>query len=153
MGTICFKNDHFAAITVYGDYVQGNLTICHVYYVEGLGHNLFSGDDLLTSSRDSNLYTISISEMAASSPVCLMYRATSTKSWLWHRRLSHLNFGTINQLTSKDLVDGFRNLSITKITYVQPVNNAKARKLHFHQNWFQAQSPNSNYFIWIFVGQ
>ncbi|GJV13249.1 retrovirus-related pol polyprotein from transposon TNT 1-94 [Tanacetum coccineum] len=30
--------------------------------------------------------------MEASSPVCLMSRATSTKSWLWHRRLSHLNF-------------------------------------------------------------
>ncbi|GJU12884.1 hypothetical protein Tco_1135280 [Tanacetum coccineum] len=37
-----FGNDHFAAIIGYGDYVQGNLTICHVYYVEGLGHNLFS---------------------------------------------------------------------------------------------------------------
>ncbi|GJR68368.1 retrovirus-related pol polyprotein from transposon TNT 1-94 [Tanacetum coccineum] len=129
MGTVRFGNDHFAAITGYGDYVQGNLMICHVYYVEGLEHNLFSvgqfcdgdlevtfrsntcyvrnleGDDLLTSSHDSNLYTISISKMAASSPVCLMSRATSTKSWLWHRRLSHLNFGTINQLTSKDLVD------------------------------------------------
>ncbi|GJX83574.1 hypothetical protein Tco_0333055 [Tanacetum coccineum] len=42
MGTVHFRNDHFAAITSYGDYVQGNLTICHVYYVEGLGHNLFS---------------------------------------------------------------------------------------------------------------
>ncbi|GJZ60928.1 retrovirus-related pol polyprotein from transposon TNT 1-94 [Tanacetum coccineum] len=41
MGTICFRNDHFTAITGYGDYVQGNITICHVYYVEGLGHNLF----------------------------------------------------------------------------------------------------------------
>ncbi|GJY55020.1 retrovirus-related pol polyprotein from transposon TNT 1-94, partial [Tanacetum coccineum] len=75
----------------YGDYVQGNLTICHVYYIEGLGHNLFSvgkfydrdievafrsntcyvqnleGDDLLTGSRDTNLYNISIFEMAASS--------------------------------------------------------------------------------------
>ncbi|GJU08017.1 integrase, catalytic region, zinc finger, CCHC-type containing protein [Tanacetum coccineum] len=106
MGTVRFGNDHFAAITGYSDYVQGNLTICHVYYIEGLGHNLFSvgqfcdgdlevafhskmcyvwnleGDDLLTGSRDSNLYTISISEMAASSPVCLMSNATSTKSWL-----------------------------------------------------------------------
>ncbi|GJW15656.1 retrovirus-related pol polyprotein from transposon TNT 1-94 [Tanacetum coccineum] len=69
--TVCFGNNHFAAITGYGDYVQGNLTICH-------------GDDLLTGSRDSNLYTISIFEMAASSPVCLMSRATSNKSWLWH---------------------------------------------------------------------
>ncbi|GKA82918.1 retrovirus-related pol polyprotein from transposon TNT 1-94 [Tanacetum coccineum] len=30
------------SITGYGDYIQGNITICHVYYVEGLGHNLFS---------------------------------------------------------------------------------------------------------------
>ncbi|GKA51883.1 integrase, catalytic region, zinc finger, CCHC-type containing protein [Tanacetum coccineum] len=120
-GSVLFSNDHFAAITGYGDYVQGNLTICHVYYVEGLGHNLFlvgqfcdgdlevafrsntcyvqnlEGDDLLTGSRDSNLYTISIFEMAASSPVCLMSRATSTKSWLWHRRLSHLNFGPLTK--------------------------------------------------------
>ncbi|GKA24668.1 hypothetical protein Tco_0710701 [Tanacetum coccineum] len=41
MGTIRFGNDHFTAITGYGDNVQGNLTICHAYYVEGLGHNLF----------------------------------------------------------------------------------------------------------------
>ncbi|GJZ38272.1 hypothetical protein Tco_0584463 [Tanacetum coccineum] len=41
IGTVRFGNDHFAAITGYGDYVQGNLTICHVYYVEGIGHNLF----------------------------------------------------------------------------------------------------------------
>nr|GEV83178.1 putative reverse transcriptase domain-containing protein [Tanacetum cinerariifolium] len=49
-GTIRFGNDH-AAITGYGDYVQGNITICHVYYVEGLGHNLFS----VRQFRDSDL--------------------------------------------------------------------------------------------------
>ncbi|GJX25135.1 hypothetical protein Tco_0231431 [Tanacetum coccineum] len=83
MGTVRFGNDLFAAITRYGDYVQGNITICHVYYVEGLGHNLFSvgqfcdgdlevafrsktcyvrnleGDDLLTRERESN-YTLSL---------------------------------------------------------------------------------------------
>ncbi|GJW16032.1 integrase, catalytic region, zinc finger, CCHC-type containing protein [Tanacetum coccineum] len=74
MGTVRFGNDNFAAITGYGDYIHGNITICHVYYVE-------EGDDLLTGGRDSNLYTISISDMAASSPICLMSKATSTKSW------------------------------------------------------------------------
>ncbi|GKA03719.1 integrase, catalytic region, zinc finger, CCHC-type containing protein [Tanacetum coccineum] len=93
MGTVRFGNDNFAAITGYGDYVQGNLTICHMYYVEGLRHNLFSvgefcdgdlevafrsntcfvrnleGEDLLTGSHESNLYTISIYEMVASSPI------------------------------------------------------------------------------------
>ncbi|GJZ02455.1 hypothetical protein Tco_0520416 [Tanacetum coccineum] len=107
MGTVRFRNDHFAAITGYGDYVQGNLMICHIYYVEGLGHNLFSvgqfcagdlevafllnmcydqnleGDDLLTGSRDSNLYTISISEMAASSRSCLMSRVATIKEFLF----------------------------------------------------------------------
>nr|GEW41960.1 retrovirus-related Pol polyprotein from transposon TNT 1-94 [Tanacetum cinerariifolium] len=42
IGTVRFGNDHFAAITDCGDYVQGNNTICHVYCIEGLGHNLFS---------------------------------------------------------------------------------------------------------------
>ncbi|GJS16629.1 retrovirus-related pol polyprotein from transposon TNT 1-94 [Tanacetum coccineum] len=60
MGTVRFGNDNFAAITGYGDYIHGNITICHVYYVEG--------DDLLTGGHDLNLYTISISDMAASSP-------------------------------------------------------------------------------------
>ncbi|GJT80885.1 ribonuclease H-like domain-containing protein [Tanacetum coccineum] len=152
MGTVRFGNDHFAAITGYGDYVQGNLTICHVYYVEGLGHNLFSvgqfcdgdlevafrsntcyvrnlkGDDMLTGSRDSNLYTISIFEMAASSLVCLMSRATSTKSWLWHRQLSHLNFGTINQLTSNDLVDGLPKYKYNKDHLCSACEQGKSKK-------------------------
>ncbi|GJY75767.1 retrovirus-related pol polyprotein from transposon TNT 1-94 [Tanacetum coccineum] len=68
--------DHFAAIKGYGDY------ICHVYYVEGLGHNHFNVRQFCDGARDSNLYTISISDMEASSPVFLMSKATSTKSWL-----------------------------------------------------------------------
>nr|GEY33425.1 retrovirus-related Pol polyprotein from transposon TNT 1-94 [Tanacetum cinerariifolium] len=68
LNVVRFGNDHFTAIIGYGGYVQGNITICHVYYVEGLGHNLFLGDDLLTESCDSNPYTISIFEMTTSSP-------------------------------------------------------------------------------------
>nr|GEZ52084.1 retrovirus-related Pol polyprotein from transposon TNT 1-94 [Tanacetum cinerariifolium] len=63
------------------------------------------GDDLPTGGHESKLYTISISDMAASSPVCLMSKATSTKSWLWHRRLSHLDFGEKQEsLSSPKLV-------------------------------------------------
>ncbi|GJX46191.1 hypothetical protein Tco_0271381 [Tanacetum coccineum] len=81
-------------------------------HMTGLGHNLFSvgqfcdadlevafrsntcyvqnleRDDLLTGAREFNLYTISISDMVASSPVYLLSKATSTKSWLWHRKLT-----------------------------------------------------------------
>nr|GEZ82312.1 retrovirus-related Pol polyprotein from transposon TNT 1-94 [Tanacetum cinerariifolium] len=62
------------------------------------------GVDLLKGDRSTNLYTINLHEMASASPICLMARASSTKSWLWHQRLSHLNFDTINDLARNDLV-------------------------------------------------
>ncbi|GJZ64038.1 retrovirus-related pol polyprotein from transposon TNT 1-94, partial [Tanacetum coccineum] len=128
LGTIQFRNDNVAKILGYGDYQIGNVTILSVYYVEGLGHNLFSvgqfcdsnlevafrqhtcfirnleGVDLLTGSQGNNLYTLSLGDMMASSPICLLSKASKTKSWLWHRRLSHLNFGAINHLARHGLV-------------------------------------------------
>ncbi|GJW36164.1 retrovirus-related pol polyprotein from transposon TNT 1-94 [Tanacetum coccineum] len=93
LGTIKFRNDHVAKILGYGDYVIGNVMISRVFYMEGLGHNLFSvgqfcdltltycfrqhtcfirnleGVDLLTGSRGNNLYTLSLRDMIAFSPI------------------------------------------------------------------------------------
>ncbi|GJY83601.1 retrovirus-related pol polyprotein from transposon TNT 1-94 [Tanacetum coccineum] len=66
--------------------------------------------------------------MAASSLVCLMSRATSTKSWLWHRQLSHLNFGNINQLTSHDLVDGLPKFKYYKNHLCSACEQGKSKK-------------------------
>ncbi|GJS61284.1 retrovirus-related pol polyprotein from transposon TNT 1-94 [Tanacetum coccineum] len=130
--------DQVAKIMGFGDYQIGNVTISRVYYVEGLGHNLFSvgqfcdsnlevafrqhtcfirnleGVDLLTGSRGDNLYTLSLGNMMASSPICLLSKASKTKSWLWHRRLSHLNFGSINHLARHGLVRGLPKLKFEK---------------------------------------
>nr|GFA28424.1 retrovirus-related Pol polyprotein from transposon TNT 1-94 [Tanacetum cinerariifolium] len=130
MGTVRFGNDHVAAILGLGDLQWGNILISRVYFVKGLGHNLFSigqfcdsdlevafrrnacfvrnleGVDLLKGDRSTNLYTINLHEMASALPICLMARASSTKSWLWHQRLSHLNFNTINGLARHDHVAG-----------------------------------------------
>ncbi|GJU13767.1 retrovirus-related pol polyprotein from transposon TNT 1-94 [Tanacetum coccineum] len=139
--TVRFWNDHFGAIMGYGDYENGNSVISRVYYVEGLGHNLFSvrqfcdsdmevafrkhscyvrdtdGVELIKGSRSSNLYTILVEDMMKSSPICLLSKASKNKSWLWHRRLNHLNFGTINDLARKDLVrEKGDNESTTKET-------------------------------------
>nr|GEW48297.1 hypothetical protein [Tanacetum cinerariifolium] len=100
LGTFCFGNDHVAAILGFGDLQWGNILITRVYFVEGLRHNLFSGN------HTTNLYTINLHEMASNSPICLMAHATSTKSCLWHQRLSHPNFDTINDLSKNDLVTG-----------------------------------------------
>nr|GEU40243.1 retrovirus-related Pol polyprotein from transposon TNT 1-94 [Tanacetum cinerariifolium] len=138
LGMVKFKNDHVAKIMGYGDYKIGNVTILRVYFVEGLGHNLFSvgqfcdsdlevtfcqhtcfihnldGVDLLTGSRENNLYTLPLQDMMASSLICLLSKAFKTKSWLWHRRLSHLNFSAINQLARHGLVRGLPKLKFEK---------------------------------------
>nr|GFB11004.1 hypothetical protein [Tanacetum cinerariifolium] len=72
------------------------------------------GVDLLTGSRGNNRYTLSIQDMMASSPICLLSKASKTKSWLWHRRLSHLNFGAINHLARQGLVRGLPKLKFEK---------------------------------------
>nr|GEU99540.1 hypothetical protein [Tanacetum cinerariifolium] len=64
------------------------------------------GVDLLKGNRSTNLYTINLYEMASASQISLMARTSSTKSWLWHQRLSHLNCDTINDLAKNDLVSG-----------------------------------------------
>ncbi|GJX09690.1 retrovirus-related pol polyprotein from transposon TNT 1-94 [Tanacetum coccineum] len=113
---------------------------------------MFKAISRYVTSHESNLYTISISEMTTSSPVCLMSRATSTKSWLWHRRLSHLNFGTVNQLTSKDLVDGLLKFKYNKYHVLsaceQEFKNEKLRsfyaKLGIVHHTSIAQTPQQN---------
>ncbi|GJY36009.1 retrovirus-related pol polyprotein from transposon TNT 1-94 [Tanacetum coccineum] len=67
--------------------------------------------------------------MAASSPVCLMSKATSTKAWLWHHRLSHLNFGTINDLTRLNLVNGLPKLKYGKDHLCSACKRGKSKKV------------------------
>nr|GEU57931.1 retrovirus-related Pol polyprotein from transposon TNT 1-94 [Tanacetum cinerariifolium] len=136
--TVRFGNDHFDAIIGYGDYVIGDNVIYRVYYVDGLGYNLFfvgqlcdydlevafrkhlcyvcdtDSVELIKGSRGSNLYTISVEDMMKSFPICLLSKASKTKSWLWHRHLNHLNFSTINDLARKDLVRGLPRLKFEK---------------------------------------
>ncbi|GJW63573.1 reverse transcriptase domain-containing protein [Tanacetum coccineum] len=98
-------NNHVGAIMGYGDYMIGDSVVSRAYYVEGLGHNLFSigqfcysdlevafrkhscfvhnmdGVDLLKGWRNTNLYTISVNEMLRSSPICLLSKASKNKSF------------------------------------------------------------------------
>nr|GFA72643.1 integrase, catalytic region, zinc finger, CCHC-type, peptidase aspartic, catalytic [Tanacetum cinerariifolium] len=85
------------------------------------------GVDLLTGSLGNNLYTLSLQDMMASSPICLLSKASKTKSWLWHRRLSHLNFGAINHLARQGLVRGLPKLKFEKDHFVQHNGVVKRR--------------------------
>nr|GEY91430.1 retrovirus-related Pol polyprotein from transposon TNT 1-94 [Tanacetum cinerariifolium] len=54
LGMVKFGNDHVAKIMGYGDYQIRNVTISRVYFVEGLGHNLFSVRQLYDSDLKQN---------------------------------------------------------------------------------------------------
>nr|GFA31042.1 ribonuclease H-like domain-containing protein [Tanacetum cinerariifolium] len=41
-------------------------------------------------------------------------KASSSQSWLWHQRLSHLNFATINNLVKNNLVQGLLKMKFKK---------------------------------------
>ncbi|GKD19835.1 retrovirus-related pol polyprotein from transposon TNT 1-94, partial [Tanacetum coccineum] len=90
------------------------------------------GVELIKGSRGSNLYTISIEDMMKSSPICLLSKASKNKSWLWHRRLNHLNFGTINDLARKDLVRGLPRLKFEKDHLCSACQLGKSKK-HTHK--------------------
>ncbi|GJS44568.1 retrovirus-related pol polyprotein from transposon TNT 1-94 [Tanacetum coccineum] len=151
-----FGNDQIAPILGYGDLVQGTITIKWVYYVKGLNHNLFSvgqfcdadlevafwkstcyicdlkGNDLLTGSRGTDLYSITLQDFTTPNPICLMAKATSSQAWLWHRRLSHLNFDTINLLSKNNIVNGLPKLKLVKDHLCSSCELGKAKRKSFH---------------------
>nr|GEU96996.1 retrovirus-related Pol polyprotein from transposon TNT 1-94 [Tanacetum cinerariifolium] len=154
LGTVRFGNNDFAVIAGYEDVVIGSMTIKKVYYVEGLGHNLFSvgqfcdkglevafrkstcfvqnedGVNLLTGDRSLNLYTIALNEVASNSFTCLLAKASSSQSWLWNQRLSHLNFATINNLVKNNLVQGLPKMKFEKDHLCFACEQGKIHRIH-----------------------
>nr|GEX41876.1 hypothetical protein [Tanacetum cinerariifolium] len=127
MGTVKFGNDRIAPILGYGDLVQGAVTIKMVYYVKGLNHNLFS-----VGSHGTDLYSITLQDSTCPNPICLMAKASSSQAWLWHHRLSHLNFDTINLLSKNDIVVGLPKLKFIKDHLCSSCELGKAKRKSFH---------------------
>nr|GEX30897.1 retrovirus-related Pol polyprotein from transposon TNT 1-94 [Tanacetum cinerariifolium] len=129
-----------------------NVTISRVYFVDELGHNLFfvgqlcdsdlevafrqhtcficnlEGVYLLSGSQGNNLYTLSLRELITSSLICLLSKALKTKSRLWHRPLSHLNFGAINHLARQGLVRGLPKVKFEKYHLCSACAMGKSKK-------------------------
>ncbi|GKA93892.1 retrovirus-related pol polyprotein from transposon TNT 1-94 [Tanacetum coccineum] len=82
----------------------------------------------MKGNRFTNLYTINLHEITSASPICLMDHATSTKSWLWHQCLSHLNFDTINTLAKYNLVIGLPKFKYSKDHLCLSCEQGKSKK-------------------------
>ncbi|GKC89323.1 integrase, catalytic region, zinc finger, CCHC-type containing protein [Tanacetum coccineum] len=121
-------------------------------HLEGLNHNLLTvsqfcdadlevafrkstcyirdlkGNDLITGSCGTDFYSITLQDITTPNPICLMAKATSSQAWLWHRRLSHLNFDTINLLSKNNIVTGLPKLKFVKDHLCSSCELGKAKR-------------------------
>nr|GEX36124.1 reverse transcriptase domain-containing protein [Tanacetum cinerariifolium] len=86
--TVRFRNDHFGSIMGYGDYVIGDSMIFRVYYVKGLGHNLFFvtqfyDSDLEVAFRNHSCYVLDMDGVE------LIKEAVATACYTQNRSLIH----------------------------------------------------------------
>ncbi|GJR16211.1 retrovirus-related pol polyprotein from transposon TNT 1-94 [Tanacetum coccineum] len=127
--TVKFGNDQIAPILGYGDLVQGNITIKKksTCYIRDL-----KGNDLLTGSRGTNLYFITLQDTSNPNPIFLMAKASLLQAWLWHCRLSRLNFDSINLLSKNDIVIGLPKLKIVNDHLCSSCELGKAKRKSFH---------------------
>nr|GEZ01282.1 retrovirus-related Pol polyprotein from transposon TNT 1-94 [Tanacetum cinerariifolium] len=138
LGTVRFGNDHVAAILGFDDLQWGNILITRVYFVEGLGHNLFSvgqfcdsdlevafrrnacfvrnleGVDLLKGNRSTNLYTINLHQNG----LCIL-------------NLPHGScffYQVINDLAKNDLVSGLPKFKYHKEHLCSSCEQGKSKR-------------------------
>ncbi|GJV97591.1 retrovirus-related pol polyprotein from transposon TNT 1-94 [Tanacetum coccineum] len=112
------------------DYQMGNVTISRVYYMEGLGHNLFSVGQFCDSDLEVAFrkHTCFIRDLEGVD----LLKASKTKSWLSHQRLSHLNIDYITSLAKQGLVIGLPELKYQKYHVFSAYAFGKSKK-HSHK--------------------
>ncbi|XP_023733619.1 uncharacterized protein LOC111881461 [Lactuca sativa] len=122
----------------YGKITNGQFTVNRVANVDGLQHNLINVSQLvvgtdnhvlfneegsiilnvntnevfLKSKRKGEMFTLDINPIVGKPAICLLSKASSDISWLWHRRLSHLNFRNINKLVVQDLASNINKVKV-----------------------------------------
>ena len=154
--SITFGDDSKGFTLGYGIISKGNVIIDNVALVKGLKHNLLSISQLcdrghqvwfsteacvisdkkdnkvvLTGNRKGNVYIADFNSTSADSITCLFGKASLDDSWLWHKKLSHLNFKAMNDLLRKDLVRGLPKLEFSKDGICDSCQIGKQRKSSF----------------------
>ncbi|GJV97777.1 retrovirus-related pol polyprotein from transposon TNT 1-94 [Tanacetum coccineum] len=114
-------------------HMTGNLKLLSNFVEKFLGTVKFGTDQIapIIGSRGTYLYSITLQDTFTPNPICLMAKATSSQAWLWHCRLSHLNFDTINLLLKYDIMTGLTKLKFVKDYLCSSCELGKAKRKSF----------------------
>nr|GEW80642.1 retrovirus-related Pol polyprotein from transposon TNT 1-94 [Tanacetum cinerariifolium] len=100
------------------------------------------GVDFLIGDRSSNLYTIALNEVVTNSLTCLLAKLSSSLSWLWHQRLSYLNFAMINNLVKNNFVQVLPKMKFKKDHLCSTCEQRKIhQKHHMSKTDFASNKP------------
>ncbi|KAI3737799.1 hypothetical protein L2E82_27811 [Cichorium intybus] len=153
-GNVRFGNNETCPIRGYGKITNGQFTVNRVAFVEGLKHNLVSisqlvvgtgnavtfnnqgsiitkeatNEVLLKSERKGSMFPLNLKPVTGGQSLCLLSKANSDVSWLWHRRLAHLNFKDLNKLVAMDLVRGMPALKFDNDSLCSACEHGKQTK-------------------------
>ncbi|KAI3718335.1 hypothetical protein L6452_19200 [Arctium lappa] len=139
-GAVTFGDNKQGHIKGYCELSKGNVSVSKVAYVDGLKHNLISisqlcdhgfdvkfqrkycsllhsesGQEMLRADRKGNLYRMNFTKITDtdSEKLCLV-SLNSEEIWLWHKKISHLNFSSLDKLVKLNLVKGLPSLKFNK---------------------------------------
>ena len=150
---VIFGDDNKGFTKGYGNLEIGNVIIENISLVEGLKHNLLSISQFcdkgynvdfrserclishmkdeklaLQGVRKGNLYVADLKSTCDGVSRCFYSKASSDLSWLWHKKLSHLNFKTMNSLIKRELVRGLPQMEFCQEGLCEACEKGKSKK-------------------------
>nr|GEY33012.1 retrovirus-related Pol polyprotein from transposon TNT 1-94 [Tanacetum cinerariifolium] len=102
LGTVLFGNDHIAAFLGYGDLQWANILITRVYFVEGLGDNMFSQNGVIERRNRTLVEAARTMLIFSCAPLFLWAEAIATACYTQDRSIIHYRFGK----TPFELING-----------------------------------------------
>ena len=150
---VTFGDDSKGFTKGYGNLEIGNVVIENISLVDGLKHNLLSVSQFtdkgyevnfkteqcsiinkkdkklaLQGVRKGNLFVADLFSASKGEARCFYSKASTEDSWLWHKKLSHLNFKTMNSLVKRELVRGLPDMEFCKEGLCEACEKGKSKK-------------------------
>ncbi|GJS54455.1 retrovirus-related pol polyprotein from transposon TNT 1-94 [Tanacetum coccineum] len=170
---VVFGDDSTCTTEGYGSIKCNGIVFTKVAFVNGLKYNLISISQLcdakyivqfgekrgtifnsnkevvMIASRIRDVYVFDMTSSTQES--CFFAKAFENLNWLWHKRLAHLNFKTINKLAKQNLVIGLPHLSIQRINHVHHVKRENIIGPASKQNIHLLSRNVFIFFTWIYL--
>ena len=79
-------------------------------------------------SKKGNMFVADLDSASKGEMSCFYSKALVKDSWLWHKKLSHLNFKTMNSLVKRELVRGLPHMEFWKEGFSEACEKGKSKK-------------------------